>query len=150
MEATFDITDVSKAGIHASVEGGRDLDADDAAAVRDYMLWGAGKVAFALDRLALAQKVDRLVITGGCVASSFWLSAIASVGGVVVEAVDFAEFTAYGAALHARAASGVEGTHSGFPEYMRTTVYQPEEVSRYQQWYQVYQKPLFERELACK
>ncbi|MHC4122943.1 MAG: FGGY family carbohydrate kinase [Planctomycetota bacterium] len=111
-------------------------------AVKRYMEWSAAAVSFMLEKLKLKKKLDRIVMTGGAVKSGFWPQVIANLSNIPVEAVDFPEFTAYGAALQARAAAlGDDSRNSSYKLY-KSRIYEPQQTKEYQQWYNCHQKTL--------
>jgi sugar (pentulose or hexulose) kinase len=117
---------------------------DAATCVRRYMEWAASAVAHALGTCGLKQGLERIVATGGAMASRFWPQAIADVCGLPVDAVECSQFTAYGAALHARQAlRGSAGAHY-FPDTAIVRTYTPQRSQEYQAWYHTFQRPMLE------
>ena len=88
-------------------------------------------------------------MTGGATASSFWPTAISNICNMEVEAVDFPEFTAYGAALFAKEAVN-ESISVGWPESARVKLYSPKHSDKYRQWYEGHQKTIIEKEFLSK
>jgi sugar (pentulose or hexulose) kinase len=114
--------------------------------VRRYMEWAGSVVAHALDQCGLAHGLEKIVVTGGAMQSRFWPQVIADICDSTVEAVDYPHFTAYGAALHARAAVlGPMESHR-FPRAAVVRTYVPQEAPRYRAWYHDFQGPVLERE----
>jgi sugar (pentulose or hexulose) kinase len=108
-------------------------------AVQRYMEWAASVVRSALDRTGRLSSLDRMVVTGGAMASRLWPRIIADVCGITVDAVDFQAFTALGAASHAMIAKEVKPARA-FPAAKQTSRrYEPERTEQYERWYQQHQ-----------
>lgn len=108
------------------------------------MEWAGSAVAHALEACALRPGFEKIVATGGAMTSRFWPQAIADICGLTLEAIDCRSFTAYGAALHARAALlGPPRSHR-FPDTAIVNTYTPRQSQEYQEWYRRYQKPLLD------
>jgi sugar (pentulose or hexulose) kinase len=109
--------------------------------VRRFMEWAGAEVRCALENCGLLQGLEKIIVAGGAMKSRFWPQAIADICGLPVEAVDCPYFTAYGAALHARAA--VEGSAPAhrFPSTAGVRTYSPRQAEPYRAWYDDYQKP---------
>lgn len=88
-------------------------------------------VAFLLEKFQ-PEKSGKIIMSGGAARSSFWPQVIADLCELTVEAIHFPEFTAYGAAIHAK--SAFEGKQSS--------------TDQYQRWYTQHQKPMFEKLLT--
>jgi len=117
---------------------------DRASSVRRYMEWAGSVVAHALEVCGLRPGLEKIVATGGAMASRFWPQAIADLCGLTLEAVDCPSFTAYGAALHARVALlGAPRSHR-FPDTAMVKTYTPRQSHEYREWYQTYQRPLLD------
>jgi sugar (pentulose or hexulose) kinase len=110
-------------------------------AVRRYMEWAGAEVRCALENCGLTRGLEKIIVAGGAMKSRFWAQAIADISGLGVEAVDYPYFTAYGAALHARAA--VEGSAAAhrFPSTAVVRTYSPRQAETYRAWYECHQKP---------
>jgi len=108
--------------------------------IRRYMEWAGSVVAFVLERFVLTSGQGQIVMSGGATRSRFWPQVVADVCGITVQAIDFPEFTAYGAALHAM--GGVSGKTSWgrLPEEIEIQTYEPKNAVEYRQWYLEYQK----------
>ena len=104
------------------------------------MEWAGSVVAFVLERFELTSGQGQIVMSGGATRSRFWPQIVADLCGITVHAIDFPEFTAYGAALHAM--GGVSGKMSWghLPEEIDMQIYEPECAVEYRQWYLEYQK----------
>lgn len=109
-------------------------------AIRDYMLWAASMVAFELEHLGLKQNLDKIVMTGGATKSDFWPQVISDVCGLVVETVDFPEFTAYGAALHAKETILNENDQTVVFDRNSRRLFEPLQAEAYRDWYENHQK----------
>ncbi len=110
-------------------------------AVRRYMEWAGAEVRGALENCGLTQGLEKIIVAGGAMKSRFWPQAIADICGRAVEAVDYPYFTAYGAALHARAAVQGSAAAHRFPSTAVVRTYSPRETEPYRAWYDGYQKP---------
>lgn len=119
-------------------------------AVRRYMEATASLVVFLLEQFQPARKNGRIVMTGGAVASSFWPQVIADLCGTSVEAIAFPEFTAYGAALGAKAAFEGKQSDSRLLEMAQSRCYEPICAEQYQRWYEQCQKPIFVKKILDK
>ena len=120
----------------------------------------AARVAFFLEKFNMNFRGDKLVMTGGAAGSSFWPQVIADTIDIPVEAVDFPELTAYGAALIAgKAVTGEPPSDDlnrlagprvcgdstiGWPESVPVRIYEPELSSVYRQWYENHQRSVIE------
>ncbi|MCU0913261.1 MAG: FGGY-family carbohydrate kinase [Planctomycetes bacterium] len=120
--------------------------ADAPLSVRRYMEWAGSVVAWALER-CWAGGLEKIVIAGGAMQSRFWPQVIADTCGLVVEAVDYPCFTAYGAALHALQAVLGTTPPRRYPNTAAVRTYAPRQARRYQTWYRDCQKPLLERRM---
>ena len=87
-------------------------------------------------------------MSGGAAMSSFWPQVIADLCGLAVETVNFSEFTAYGAALHAKSAFQGKQSTSNLLDMVESRHYEPLGTNQYQPWYEHYQKPMFEELLT--
>ena len=133
--------------VHVDLDTGAVEPAGDAAlCIRRYMEWAASTVAHALEVCGLRDGLERIVATGGAMASRFWPQAIADICGLVVDAVDCPQFTAYGAALHARRALRGPAPAHRFPDNAVVRTYTPRQAPPYQTWYQTFQRPTLERQ----
>ena len=115
-------------------------EANSSLTIRRYMEWAGSVVAFVLERFELTSGQGQIVMSGGATRSRFWPQIVADLCGITVHAIDFPEFTAYGAALHAM--GGVSGKTSWghLPEEIDMQIYEPECAVEYRQWYLEYQK----------
>ncbi len=111
--------------------------------IRRYMEWAAARVAYALGQFAFTARTEKIVMTGGAVNSAFWPKVIAEICSMAVEAVDFPQFTAYGAALFAKQASGAGNVPITPPLDRRSKLYEPVKRSGYRRWYENCQKQVF-------
>ncbi len=119
-------------------------------AVKRYMEWSAAQTLFLLELYDYRQGLNRIVMTGGAGASRYWPQVIADITQAEVQVFDFPAFTAYGAALHARAAyTDRRGCESFFQE-AKTTRFFPHDSDIYRDWYEKYQKPYWKRELTTR
>ncbi len=101
-------------------------------------------VVFLLDSFQ-SKKGSRIIMSGGAAMSSFWPQVIADLCGLAVESVNFPEFTAYGAALHAKSAYEGKQSDSNLLDVAEAKHYEPINTDLYERWYEQYQKPMFER-----
>jgi len=120
---------------------------DPPSSVRRYMEWAGSCVAYALDRCGFADRLEKIVVAGGAMRSRFWPQTIADICGLTVEAVDYPHFTAYGAALHARAAVLGQTEPRLFPDVATVGTYVPQQAQRYRAWYRDFQEPMLRREV---
>jgi sugar (pentulose or hexulose) kinase len=128
--------DVDTSNIHPAYTG--------TVAVQRYMEWAASVVRSALERTGRLSSLDRMVVTGGAMASSLWPQIIADVCGITVDAVDFPAFTAWGAASHAMIAEEAMQAHP-HPAIKQTSHrYEPERTEQYESWYQQHQRSVVE------
>ena len=137
--------DVPQTRVSVDLDTGEVEPAGDAAlSVKRYMEWSGSVVAHALDDCGLRRGLDRIVVTGGAMSSRLWPQVIAEVCGLVVEAVQCAPFTAYGAALHAReAVLGPLQPHR-FPSTAAVRTCTPRRSHEYRRWYENCQKPMLD------
>jgi sugar (pentulose or hexulose) kinase len=110
-------------------------------AVRRYMEWAGAEVRCALENCGLTRGLEKIIVAGGAMKSRFWAQAIADISGLGVEAVDYPYFTAYGAALHARAAVEGSAPVHRFPSTAVVRTYSPQQTEPYRAWYECHQKP---------
>ena len=103
-------------------------------------------MAFTLDRTGLRPALTRIVATGGAMSSPFWAQVIADVCGLVVDAVDFPAFTAYGAALHAKQAQTGAAAGAGVSVALASRTYTPRRSNGYRNWYESCQRDLLRRQ----
>jgi len=129
-------------------------EADPVKAVKQYMEATGSLIAFFLEKFYLNcslatsagdPKSRKIIMSGGAAVSRFWPQVIAELCGLSVEAVNFSEFTAYGAALHAKSAFEGRQSRSNLFEITKVKHYEPIHMNQYQQWYKQYQKPMFEK-----
>lgn len=145
VEAAFARMGAPDGPVRVDLDGGTVEPAGNAAmSVRRYMEWAGSTVAHALEVCGLRDSLEKIVATGGAMASQFWPQVIADICGLTLEAVDYPQFTAYGAALHARVALLGPGRSHRFPGTATVTTYIPQQAQEYQAWYQKHQRPLLE------
>jgi len=111
-----------------------------AEAVKQFMLGVASLVRFNIERLSIKDCMQKLVMTGGATANSGWCQMIADVCGVTVEAMDFPELTAYGAAMIAKRGASQKAFASDSCEFNRV-IYEPVNRNLYK-WYDNYQREI--------
>jgi sugar (pentulose or hexulose) kinase len=117
---------------------------DAALSVKRYMEWSGSVVAHALDDCGLRGELTKIVVTGGAMSSRLWPQAIADVCDLAVKAVECPQFTAYGAALHARQALlGPLEPHQ-FPGTAVVRTCTPQRSRGYRAWYHDVQKPMLD------
>ena len=116
-------------------------------AIKHYMEFSASQIAFILEKYPTVNKRDRMIMSGGAAASRVWPQIISDVCNVVVDAINFPEFTAYGAALYAKSALNLVHENQDLLEIIGYMTYEPNHNAIYQQWYQQHQKPMFEAQL---
>jgi len=117
---------------------------DAALSVRRYMEWSGSVVAHTLDDCGLRRGLEKIVVTGGAMSSRLWPQIIAEVCDLAVEAVDCPQFTAYGAALHARGALLGPMEPHRFPTTAVVRTYTARHPREYRAWYQDCQKPMLD------
>jgi gluconokinase len=142
LEDTLAREDMPQERIIVDLDAGTVQPADNVRlAVRRYMEWAGAEVRCALENCGLTRGLEKIIVAGGAMKSRFWPQAIADICGLAVEAVDYPYFTAYGAALHARAA--VEGSAPAhrFPSTAVVRTYSPRQAEPYRAWYERHQKP---------
>jgi len=111
--------------------------------IRRYMEWAAARVAYALGQFAFTARTEKIVMTGGAVRSAFWPQVVAELCNKTVEAIDFPQFTAYGAALYAEQACGADSTPVTSPLESRSKLYEPVKRTGYHRWFENCQKRAF-------
>jgi sugar (pentulose or hexulose) kinase len=94
------------------------------------------------------EKGNTVIMSGQAAMSTFWPQVIADLCGLAVEAVNFPEFTAYGAALHAKSAFEGKWCDSNLLNIAGAKRYEPLCSDQYQQWHKRYQKPMYEKKLT--
>lgn len=109
--------------------------------LRRYMQAAAARVAFFLEKTQPAGALQKLVMTGGAAASTYWPQTIANITAVPVEVIHFPEFAAYGAARLAQKAIGLTGDLER-PAEFNISLYQPDPTLGCHQWYTRCQHPL--------
>jgi len=148
IETDFRDDDFPKCPLQIDIQAGNvDIEADWETTVRRYMECAGSLVAFMLERFKISENLNRIIMSGGAVGSRFWPQVIADLCEKTVEAVDFPEFTAYGAALYAKLA--VEAKQSGgrLCQLNKSRIYEPSNASVYRQWYNQHQKAIIEQSL---
>ena len=111
--------------------------------IKRYMQCTAAAVRYLLEETGTKEKAERLLMTGGATLSSYWPQALANICNLVVEAINMPEFTAYGAALFARAA--VAGDFQSASSVYKSKIYRPECRERFDDWYKSHQVDVFEK-----
>ena len=105
IESGFDSADIPKEPLKVDFDKGTiEGDLDPATSIRRYMEAAASAVAYLLQKIQ--PDAEKLVMTGGATQSSYWPKALAKICNITIETLNLPEFTAYGAALFARAAAG--------------------------------------------
>jgi sugar (pentulose or hexulose) kinase len=128
--------DVETGSIHPAYTG--------TIAIQRYMEWAASVVRSALDRTERLSALDRMVVTGGAMASRLWPRIIANACSIPVDAVDFPAFTALGAASHAMVAKEIMPAQP-HPAIKQTSHrYELERTEQYESWYQQHQRTVVE------
>jgi len=137
--------DVPRDCVKVDLDTGSVESVEDASlAVRRFMEWSGSVVAHALDDCGLRRGLEEIVVTGGAMSSRMWPQTIADVCGLIVEAVECPQFTAYGAALHAREALLGPLEPHRFPSTAVVRTYTPQHPREYRVWYQDHQKPMLD------
>jgi sugar (pentulose or hexulose) kinase len=137
--------DVPRACVKVDLDTGAVEPAGDAAlSVRRYMEWSGSVVAHALDACGLGRGLKKIVVAGGAMSSRLWPHVIANICDLTVEAVECPPFTAYGAALHARAALLGPLEPHRFPSTAVVRTYTPQHPREYRAWYHDFQKPMLD------
>lgn len=151
IETDFRNDDFPKSPLQIDIQQGNvDIEADRKTSIKRYMEWAGSLVAFMLERFKISGNLDRIIMSGGAAGSLFWPQVIADLCGITVEAIDFPEFTAYGAALHAKIAVSAEQTGGGLSQLNISRIYEPSNESIYRQWYNQHQKVIIEQTLLTK
>jgi sugar (pentulose or hexulose) kinase len=114
--------------------------------IKRYMEGSASLAAFLLEQF-LPARPCKIIMSGGAAASAFWPQAIADLCRTAVEAFDFPQFTAYGAALYAKSAYGDKKNAMVLPAGIQKHSYEPANADSYRRWYLEYQKPMLEKKL---
>jgi len=116
-------------------------------AIKRYMEATGSLVTFLLEKFE-SEKIGKIIMSGGAAMSGFWPQMIADLYGLTVETINFPEFTAYGAALHAK--SAIEGKHAGSAllDIAESRHYEPIHADQYQRWHKEHQLPMFEKLLT--
>ena len=112
--------------------------------IRRYMEGAAASAVFAMEKLGIDESCDKIIMSGGATGSCFWPQVIADLCGKTVEVVNFSEFTAYGAALFAKAAAEGMAAESMFSQWNKSRKYEPLNASAYRQWYHGHQRAVME------
>jgi len=111
---------------------------DSADIIKQFILFVASCVRFKIEQLGIKESMQKLVMTGGATANSGWCQMIADICGVEVEAMDFPELTAYGAAMTAKRAVSQKTFGLDICD-SRKAVYEPVHQNLYK-WYEDYQR----------
>jgi sugar (pentulose or hexulose) kinase len=117
--------------------------------IRRYMEAAGSKVRYVLEKMNIRSSLKKLLMTGGAASGKMWPQIIANICQVPVEAICFDALCAYGAANLARFTFLGKEDFPGWPEGIQSTVYEPEKIEGYEQWFWKYQFPLFEQELQA-
>jgi sugar (pentulose or hexulose) kinase len=142
LEDTLGGEEVPQERITVALDAGEVRPASDIRlAVRRYMEWAGAEVLHTLEDGGLKPGLEKIVVAGGAMNSRFWPQVIADICNLTVEAVDYPCWTAYGAALHARAALPGSAPVPGFPDTATVRTYAPQRPERYRPWYESLQKP---------
>jgi len=130
LEKKFDLGDIPMHFIDLQAPGTGDV----AKAILRYMQGIAAKVLFYMEELGIKSNLHKLTMTGGATESSVWPQILADICRIPVEAVEFQEFTALGAALFAKYA--VTHDRSGFELLSAAKkLYYPSNENLYGGWY---------------
>jgi sugar (pentulose or hexulose) kinase len=108
-------------------------------ALQRYVEWAAACVRSTLEQMGCLTSLECLIAVGGAMASPVWAQIIANVCSKPVEAIDFPEFTAWGAASHAMMACAATTTRQNLPASAKRQIYQPQRTQAYECWYQRHQ-----------
>jgi sugar (pentulose or hexulose) kinase len=145
LEDSLTDADVPQVCVKVDLDRGAVEPAGDASLlIRRYMEWSGSVVAHALDDCGLRRGLEKIVVTGGAMSSRLWPQIIAEVCDLAVEAVDCPQFTAYGAALHARGALLGPLEPHRFPSTAVVRTYMPRHPREYRAWYQDCQKSMLD------
>jgi len=137
--------DVPRACVRVDLDTGAVEPPGDASlSVRRFMEWSGSVVAYALDGCGLRRGLKRIVVTGGAMSSRLWPQVIANICDLTVEAVECPQFTAYGAALHARAALLGPLEPHRFPSTAVVRTCTPQHAHEYRAWYHDHQEPMLD------
>ena len=119
------------------------VDDDSDILIKHYMEWSAAVVAYSLNNVLPGNNSGRIIMTGGTAVSKVWPRIIANVCNREVIAIDSAQFTAYGAALHAMSASGHDLDITSAPKPYSMHIFKPQINNEYHQWYESVQQNIF-------
>ncbi|MHC4394299.1 MAG: FGGY family carbohydrate kinase [Planctomycetota bacterium] len=141
IESTFGDDELPCKAIEVDVLSGEIASESNASlTIRRYMEWAGSVVAFVLERFELTSGQGQILMSGGAAKSRFWPQVIADICGITVQAIDFPEFTAYGAALHAMAGASGKMNWRQLPGGIEARIYEPKCAVEYRQWYLEHQK----------
>lgn len=107
-----------------------------------YMEWAASAVAYYLEKLTKAHSVAKMYFTGGGANSNIWPQLVAEICGLEVEAFEFDQLTAFGAAITAYKAMHEKEKVFSIPNNIKKQNYKPQNPA-YRQWYINYQREMF-------
>lgn len=113
--------------------------------IRRFMEWSASRLEYVLEKLQLTKGLEKLMITGGAAQNSFLPQVIADLTGIVVETIEFPEFTAYGAALMAREIATGENSGGRIPAAAAIRRFEPKHSREYRDWFHTYQYEMFDK-----
>lgn len=119
-----------------------DAEAGKDGPVREYMANVAAKVRYVLEMTGATGTVKKLRMTGGAAKSRVWPQLVANICNVPIEAVQFEELTAFGAAVWARSAMTGNVGMVRWPRTVDVHEYEPREAARYEEWYQTEKRPV--------
>lgn len=114
--------------------------------IKRYMEGSASLAAFLLDQF-LPASPRKITMSGGAAASTVWPQLIADLCRTTVEAFDFPQFTAYGAALYAKSAYESKKTEMVFPAGTKSRSYEPVHADQYRRWYLEHQRPMLREKI---
>ena len=143
IESTFAPANLPKEPLKFDFNNGTiEGDFDPATSVRRYMEATASSVAYVLKKIQ--PKAEKIIMTGGATQSAYWPQALANICNVSIETIDMPEFTAYGAALFAKAAVTGNSTKS-LNDLFESKTYFPANSVYFKDWFETCQLSLFEQ-----
>jgi gluconokinase len=107
-----------------------------------YMEWAASVVAFHMEKLSETHQITKIYFTGGAANSNIWPQLIAEICNLEVEAFEFDQLTAFGAAITAHKAVYENEKSFPLPDNIKKQYYKPQNTA-YREWYIDYQRKPF-------
>ena len=102
------------------------------------MVYAGSPAVLMLEKFGFLEKLDHIIMSGGATASLFWPQVIADICGKTIKAIDFSEFTAYGAALHAKSAFRGKSSNLGVFDMTESRNYESTCNNPFRYWSEQY------------